>query len=131
AIPASTFQRFLPQLIEKGRVVRPDLGIARVYETEHGLLIAALVPGGPAEQAGLRGPQVRRDKRRQGPFVYETTQLDRTAADLIVGATGPRIPTAEEFLNAIETKQPGDVVKITVVRGGQETSVRARLTESQ
>ena len=131
AIPASTITRFVPQLIEKGRVVRPDLGITRVYETEQGLLIAALAPGGPAEAAGLRGPQVRRDRRRQGPFVYESQQLDRAAADLIVAVDGDRITTADQFLSAIESKLPGEQVSITIVRQGQETIVRARLVESQ
>ena len=56
AIPASTISLFVPQLIEKGRVIRPETGITRVYETEHGLLIAGLVPGGPAETAGYTRP---------------------------------------------------------------------------
>ena len=47
AIPASTISLFVPQLIEKRRVVRPEVGITRVYETEHGLLIAGLVPADP------------------------------------------------------------------------------------
>jgi S1-C subfamily serine protease len=53
AIPVGTLSRIVPQLIERGRVVRPDAGIARVYQTDRGLLVAALAPGGPAERAGL------------------------------------------------------------------------------
>ncbi len=131
AIPVSTISLFVPQLIEKGRVVRPETGIARVYETEQGLLIAGLLPGGPAETAGLRGPQIRRDRRRQGPFVYESTQIDRTAADLIVAVENVPITTADQFLTAVESKQPGEQVAITVKRQGQEITAHVRLIESQ
>ncbi|HEY2840840.1 MAG TPA: trypsin-like peptidase domain-containing protein [Pirellulales bacterium] len=130
AIPASTITRLVPQLIEKGRVIRPDAGIVRVYETERGLLVAGLAPKGPAEQAGLRGPQIRVEKRRQGPFVYESQQVDRTAADLIIGVDAERITTADQFLAAIESKAPGDEVTLIIVRSSQEMSLRIRLVES-
>ncbi|HEY1598645.1 MAG TPA: trypsin-like peptidase domain-containing protein [Pirellulales bacterium] len=131
AIPASTISLFVPQLIEKRRVVRPEVGITRVYETEHGLLIAGLVPGGPAELAGLRGPQVRRERRRQGPFVYDSQQIDRAAADVVIAVDGVQISTADQFLTAVESKQPGDAVMITVLRQGHEVTARLQLLESQ
>jgi S1-C subfamily serine protease len=61
------------ELIQFGRVIRPDCGIFSVYETEAGLLIARLVPEGPAERAGLRGPK--EVVMRRGGFVYRG--LDR------------------------------------------------------
>jgi S1-C subfamily serine protease len=131
AIPAGTISRNLPQLINKGRVVRPDAGIAVVYQTEHGLLIAALAAGGPAERAGLRGPQIKRERKRQGPFVYETQQVDRAAADLIVGVDGTSVSTADEFLSLIESHKPGEEVTLNVVRQGQEIVVRVVLGEAE
>ena len=131
AIPASTISLFVPQLIEKGRVIRPETGITRVYETEHGLLIAGLMAGGPAETAGLRGPQIKRDRRKQGPFVYESTQIDRTAADLIVAVDNVPITTADQFLAAVESKPPGAQLAITVKRQGQDVTMHVRLTEAQ
>ncbi|HVU89644.1 MAG TPA: trypsin-like peptidase domain-containing protein [Pirellulales bacterium] len=130
AIPVSTISLFVPQLIEKGRVIRPETGITRVYETEHGLLIAGLLPGGPAETAGLRGPQIKKDRRRQGPFVYESTQVDRSAADLIVAVDNVPITTADQFLAAVESKQPGEQVAIRVKRQGQDVTAHVRLVES-
>ena len=62
AIPINTISRIVPQLIQNGRVRRPDSGIARVYQTDRGLLIATLVPGGPAERAGLQGPQIKKTR---------------------------------------------------------------------
>jgi S1-C subfamily serine protease len=119
AIPVSLIARIVPQLIERGRVIRPEIGIAKVYETERGLLILRLVPGGPAERAGLKGPQV--VTQRRGPFVIES--IDRGAADLIVAADGQKVSTADGFLTYIESKQPGDKVVLTVVRQGAELKV--------
>jgi len=127
AIPVNTVAKVVPQLIERGRVIRPDIGIARVYQTEAGLLIAALVPGGAAERAGLRGPRIIRRQRRQGPFVYETQIVDRSAADLIVGVNGQPTLTVEDFLNAIESHEPGDRVIINIIREGKEMAIPVTL----
>jgi len=123
AIPVSTIARIVPQLIHEGRVRRPEAGIVRVYQTDQGLLIATLAPGGPAERAGLHGPKVVRQQKRQGPFVYEYQTVDRSAADLIVGVDGKPAKTADDFLDAIESKRPGEQVTISVIRGGQERQV--------
>ena len=53
AVPVGSIARVVPQLIERGRVIRPDAGISRVLQTEKGLVIATMIPKGPAEQAGL------------------------------------------------------------------------------
>ncbi|MCS7304981.1 MAG: trypsin-like peptidase domain-containing protein [Thermoguttaceae bacterium] len=127
AIPVNTIARVVPQLIEHGRVRRPDVGILRVYQTDRGLLVAALAPGGAAEKAGIRGPQVIRQRRRQGPLVYEYTTIDRSAADLIVGVDGQKIKNADDFLSLIESKQPGDVVTLNVLRQGRLIEVPVRL----
>ena len=83
AIPINTIARVVPQLIANGRIRRPDSGIARVYETERGLLIATLVPGGPAERAGLQGPQDREEASDvKGRSSSKQTVVDRAAADL-------------------------------------------------
>ncbi|HZN34588.1 MAG TPA: trypsin-like peptidase domain-containing protein, partial [Pirellulaceae bacterium] len=71
AIPADTIKRVVPQLITTGKVIRPEAGISRVQQTESGLVIVTLVPGGAAERAGLRGFKVVREQKRRGPFTYE------------------------------------------------------------
>jgi S1-C subfamily serine protease len=123
AIASNTIARIVPQLIANGKVTRPEIGISRVYETERGLLIARLVEGGPAELAGLRGPMVA--SRRRGPFNVET--IDRSAADLIVAMDGEPVLTADDFLGYIESKDPGDQITLTVVRGGRELKVAVEL----
>lgn len=123
AIPVNLISRIVPQLIERGRVVRPEIGIAKVYETESGLLIFKLVAGGPAERAGLRGPQLVRNRR--GPFVVES--LDRSSADLIIAVDDQKVASADDFLGAIEAKRPGEKVTLTVVRQGKEVKVPVTL----
>jgi S1-C subfamily serine protease len=131
AIPAANIARVLPQLIERGHVIRPDAGITRVLQTEDGLLIATMTPGGPAEQAGLRGFRIARQQRRQGPFTYSTNTIDRNAADLIVAVDGEKVVTAEDFLSLVEARQPGQEVVITVIRGGNQVKVPLRLAAAE
>ncbi|NDC64002.1 MAG: PDZ domain-containing protein [Planctomycetia bacterium] len=123
AIPVGTLARIVPQLIQRGKVVRPDAGIARVYQTDKGLLVAALAPDGPAERAGVRGFKVVRERRRQGPFIAEFERVDRSGADLIVAVAGQTVRTADDFLSAVESKNPGDQVLVTVEREGHRLDI--------
>jgi S1-C subfamily serine protease len=123
AIPVSLVARVVPQLVKHGRVIRPEIGIQRVYETGQGLLIARLVPNGPADQAGLKGPAIVRERR--GPFLVE--REDRSAADLIVEVDGRKIETVDQFLEYIEGRKPGDRVTLTVRRGSRRVEVPVTL----
>ncbi len=123
AIPVSTLARVVPQLTAQGKVIRPDAGIARVYQADAGLLVAALVPDGPAARAGIRGFRVTKERRRQGPFVSEVTRIDREGADLVVAVGGQPVRTVDDFLSAVETKSPGENVLFTVRREGRQLDI--------
>jgi S1-C subfamily serine protease len=123
AIPVNNIQRVVPQLIENGRVIRPDAGITRVYQVEQGLVIATVAPGGPAERAGLRGFRLVRQQQRRGPFVYEETHIDRSAADLIIAVDGERVRLADDLLSIIDRKRPGEEIVFSVIREGREVQV--------
>ncbi len=123
AIPINTIARIVPQLIEKGRVIRGDIGIEIVSETPNGLRIVQLLSGGAAERAGLLGPKYERRQRRQGPVVFEYTEVDRTAADLVIGVDGAPVHTAEELIAAVESHQPGDRVTLNIIRQGRQMAV--------
>jgi len=127
AVPSSTIARVVPQLIKNGHVTRPDVGIAQVWQTDKGLRIKALVPGGPAERAGLRGPRVVTQRKRQGPFVYDVQSVDRSAADVIVAVDDQPVHTADEFLTAVESKQPGQGVMVGILRDGRPMNVPVQL----
>ncbi len=131
AIPANNIHRVVPQLIQNGRVIRPDIGITRVLPSDQGLIIVTMSRGGPAEQAGLRGFRVVRQQRRRGPFIYEERRIDRSYADLIVAVNGQRVKTADELLSIIEQKRPGEEVVVTVIRERDEVNVGVVLGESE
>ena len=127
AIPSSTVRRVVTELIEFGRVIRPDSGIFSVYELDQGLLIARLVPDGPAQKAGLRGPKV--ELVRRGGFLFRS--IDRSQADLVIAVDGKRVRTFDDFLTQIERKRPGDQVTLIVIREGERVDVTLTLAESK
>lgn len=126
AIPSSMILRVIPNLLAHGRVVRPEIGIARLYQTDKGLLVAQLHPQGPAAKAGIRGPKI--TDLRRGPLTVE--KVHRSAADLIVAVDDKTVPTVEDFLNQIDEKRPGEEAVLTVVRNGKQLKVAIRLTSS-
>src|SRR5690606_2796498 len=113
-----------PQLLTHGHMIHPEIGIQRVYETEQGLLVAKLTPGGPAEAAGIRGPKIVRQRR--GLITIE--RVDRGAADLIVSVDQRPVKTASDFLDYIESRKPGDTVVVTVLRGKEQTPTKVSVT---
>jgi len=123
AIPVNLVSRVVPELITHGRVYRAEIGIQRVFETENGLLVEQLTPSGPAEQAGVKGPTLLRQRR--GPFVFE--RLDRSTADLIVAVDGKKVQTVADFREAIESLKPGDIVQLAVLRKDQRLDIRVQL----
>ena len=131
AIPVNTIARIVPQLIKDGRILRADVGIAQVYQTEQGLMIAMLVRGGAAERSGLQGPQLVRRRKQRGSIVYEYESIDRSAADLIVGVDGESISTVEEFLGLVESNKPGDQVTVNIVRDGSRMDVPVKLDAAE
>jgi len=119
AIPINLVGRVVKQLIVHGKVIRPEIGIQSVYETEQGLLVTRLTPNGPAERAGVRGPRLVRKKR--GPFVVE--QIDFSTADLIVGIDDQEVKNADDFLSYIESKKAGDRIELTIFRDGRRMGI--------
>jgi S1-C subfamily serine protease len=131
AIPVDTIKRVAAQLIENGKVIRPETGISRVLESEAGLVIATLSPGGPAEQAGLRGFRIVREQRRRGPFTYEQRRVDRSQADTVVAVDGQKVTTADSFLTLVERHRPGEQAVLTVLREGTLVDVPITLNAGE
>ena len=113
ALPINTVKRTVDQLIERGRVIRPWLGIsgvavnstiARRYNlpTELGVMIVEVVPHSPAYDAGLRVGDI---LSRIGPL---------------------NITKMTDILVALSKLSIGDVVGILLVRskGSYSTSLR-------
>jgi S1-C subfamily serine protease len=126
AVPIHPISRILKQLTENGRVIRADLG-AQLYATGEGLLVVSVTEGGAAERAGIRPIRVRVE--RLGPGFIRRT-VDPSTADLIVAIEHQRVFTLDELLTEVEKHQPGDVIRVTVIRDGRALDIKAELGQS-
>ncbi len=123
AIPSNTVQRIVPQILKNGKAIRPDHGIAKVLETEQGLLVRSLLEKGAAQRAGIRGPRIVTVKEQRGPYVRTETRVDRSTADIIVAVNGKTTLKAEDFVAQVEEHNPGDTIAITVLRAGKKHDI--------
>ena len=137
AISVNTVHRVAPQLIAKGHYPHPWLGVSVLpFEAEgaqllreagmdvpvdEGLLVAEVVPGSPAAEAGIRGgDQVVRIGNTQIPL----------GGDIITAINGKPITNFQELTVYLESEtQVGDTVEATLIRDGQEMTVQVTLAE--
>ncbi len=117
AISSKTAMPIIEELIQKGYVVRPYLGISyraldptlvRRYDlaVANGIFVAEVVPGYPADEAGLK------------------------SKDVMISFIGKEITNAEDLRQAIISCQIGQRVEIIYMRGKVEKTTYATLTES-
>jgi serine protease Do len=119
AIPSETATSVADQLIENGRVSNPFLGVRGLRDltpdivrqfglsVESGAIFAEVVPGGPADEAGLR------------------------PGDVIIALGSTQIEDSGDLLAALRDYRPGDDVPLTIIRGGRgnEESIEVELGE--
>ena len=130
AIPALTVKRIVNQIIKHGRVVRPTLGVnvaddrivqsisAQLGVKLVGVLVAEVLPGGPADLAGIMSTKL-----------YWDGTVD--LGDLVTEVDGEKIACVEDLLEAIEQHKDGDEVSVKVLRGcdpKQAKTLKAKLT---
>ena len=124
AIPVNTVKDVVPQLISYGRILRPIIGVElasdswiRRYRID-GVPIVHVYPGLPAARAGLVG--ARRVSRREVEL-----------GDVITHVNDTRVRSRDDYLTALESQAPGDMVTIRSRRGEEELSFKVELIESQ
>ncbi len=116
AVPVDTVNRVVPQLIEHGEIIRPELGVKLFNENlarrlgRRGVVIESVTRRGPAARAGLRG------------FI-QTQEGDVIWGDIIERVDDFEIKTRDDLLNALETYKPGDVVTVHYLRGREHRKV--------
>ena len=102
AIPIETAYPIAQQLIEKGKVIRPQIGVT-VRDQEGpdepmndyapaSVCIYGINEGSPAEKAGLK------------------------QYDFITAVNGQRVTSSRELTTLLDTFKPGDTVTLTIVR---------------
>jgi len=126
AIPINVAKLIVPQLIANHGVLRPDLGIQVVQPIDTGLRVVRLDPDGPAAKAGLTGPKL--VVYRNGPFTFEN--VDVTLADVITNIDNKIVRSADDLLSYVELKKPGQVVTLTVLRGGRAVKINVTLASN-
>jgi serine protease Do len=116
AIPSTMAKYIVPQLKEKGRVVRGRLGVT-IYpvtnefmellnlKTKDGAVINTVEPGGPAEKAGLQ------------------------TYDVIIKVDGKAIKDPNEVKFKIAETEPGTEVVLTIIRDEKEMEIKAKVIE--
>jgi serine protease Do len=114
AVPINVAREILPQLREKGHVVRGWLGVEiqgidedlakslKMSDTK-GAIVSNVSPGSPAQKAGLE------------------------PGDVVRSLDGKAIEDGSDLSHRIATKGPGTEVELEVLRNGQEKTVDAKL----
>jgi S1-C subfamily serine protease len=95
-----------------------DLADALKLPKNGGLLIQEVARGSAAQQAGLRGGT---------ELVAIGNQRLVIGGDFVTGIDGKPVNEEDALIRAISRKHAGDVMDLTVVRGGRTISVKATL----
>jgi S1-C subfamily serine protease len=129
AVPISAIKRSIAQLEATGsaeyayigvssQALYPQLADKLGLETTFGGLLAEVVPGGPAEKAGLKGG----DKEVK----FQAAQYS-TGGDVILQVDGQDVVAPDDLARLIATEKPGETVTMTILRDGQKKQVEVTL----
>jgi len=103
AIPGSTIDRVVDELLAKGRVARGYLGVGlqpvKLSDHQRGLIVVSLESEGPAAKAGV------------------------LIGDVLLALGGAPVAATEELQGALESHPVGTTVEASVVRGGAGAKV--------
>jgi S1-C subfamily serine protease len=124
AIPINMVKTVVSQLIEKGRVEHPFIGvgaqeidaeIARLFNlpVERGLLVVRVYDGSGAEEAGLEAGTTE---------VVVAGESYRLGGDVIVAIEGKNVSTPQHLRETIAGKKPGDEITVEAYRGDDKRS---------
>jgi S1-C subfamily serine protease len=104
AIPANTVKSVLPDLENGSAPKHAYLGVSTSdTPNDQGAVIRGTTANGPSERAGLQ------------------------PGDIVTKIDGETITTADQVVQSISDKQPGDKVKVTVSRNGRDQTVEVTL----
>ncbi len=132
AVPVDIAKRIIPEIISKGYVARPWLGvttmplnarIARAFNlpAQDGIIVGEVYRGSGAAAAGLRGATIRES-------MWGGVSLQQLG-DVIVAVGGRKVANTDDLQNAMQDKKPGETVSVDVLRQGKRVSVSVQLSE--
>ena len=130
-IPTSIVERVVPELIENGSFAHPFLGITGISLfpdlaaalgldiEQRGAMVSELVPGGPAEKAGLQGSD--------GEAAIEGITMG-VGGDVIVAIDGEPVQDMDDLIAYLSAyTMVGQEVTLRVLRDGGEAEVQVTL----
>jgi S1-C subfamily serine protease len=100
-------QSLYPQLAQK-------LGI----DSPFGALVARVVPGGPADEAGIRGAD--------GTIQFQAAEYE-TGGDVIVEVEGHKVVQPDALIRVVGEKEPGEKLELTILRDNKRETVDVTL----
>ena len=123
AVPVGEVNRVVPQIISKGKVLRPGLGVTLANRSLtgdlglEGVLVLKVVSGSAAEQAGLRG----------------TSQVGDglVLGDIILAVNGRKVTDYDSLRDEIERYEVGASVLLTLQRDEATAEVSVQLEAMQ
>ena len=129
AIPVTSVRYSLPQLKSGGKVEYAYLGVTSesLYPqlashlgipAPSGALITDVVNGSPADKAGLHGSN--------GETTFQLQHV-KTGGDVILAVNGKPVHANNDLSELVAQYKPGDVVALTVLRGGNQQQVNVTL----
>ena len=129
AVPINTVKEVVSQILETGRVEHAYLGIQMVTLNETitenfrmpvtaGVLLVEVVPGSPADKAGLKGGDTR---------VIIDGQTYMLGGDVITKVDGTPVDSADDVRAAVRAKKPGDSVSLEIHRQKETKTVTVEL----
>ena len=130
-VPINSVMQSVEQLREQGEVRYAYIGVSTqsIYrqlaerlglDSQDGVIVAEVVPGGPAEQAGIKGGS--RQIEFQGARIP-------VGGDVIVEAAGEKVVEAEDLGRIIAAQTPGETIEIVVIRDGKRKTIEVELGE--
>ena len=117
AVPSNTVKGLLPELVKPIELKRPWIGIQGTAVTKdlsdqwgfpRGVYITGVLESSPADRVGL------------DPF---RTRTGRDSGDIITAIDGVPVASVEERVSYLNSKRPGDQVKLSVYRNSRTVEV--------
>ena len=131
AVPIDTAREIAQELIANGEVQHAFLGVTGAdidseladvlnLDAGSGALVQEVVPGSPADEAGIEPGDASVDADGQNV---------RAGGDVIVAVDGERVTGMDDVIAAVDKHQPGDELELTIQRGGDERTESVQLAE--
>jgi S1-C subfamily serine protease len=133
AIPINTAKALLGDLVTRGTVLRPTLGMSGLpidpglaeqmgLPADYGVLVQHVAPGSGAAAAGLRAGNER---------AYLGNVQIVLGGDLIVRIDDQEIGDLQDIARVMNTKRVGDTVTVSVFRGKRQLDLKVTLGQAR